>query len=77
MKEKEDIKVENIKIEQVDLDCSVISNEENENLHATNLWFQNGTIVVRWVDENGADYTSNLLEENVEIMWEIIKSIKK
>jgi len=40
------------------------------------LWFENNAIIVRWVDSNGSDSTSNLLEDNPEMIWEILKSIK-
>ena len=41
------------------------------------MWFENGTVVVRWVyDDNGSDATSELLEEDPKTIWKIIKSIK-
>ena len=64
-------------VEQIDLDGSVSTNDgENGEIYATNLWFENNTIVVRWVDNNGADSTSDLLEDNPTLIWEILKSIK-
>jgi hypothetical protein len=63
--------------EQIDLDCSASTNDgENGEIHAANLWFDNNTIVVRWVDENGAESTSDLLADNPSMIWEILKSIK-
>ena len=65
--------------EQIDLDGSVIENDaENGEIYAANLWFENNTIVVRWVEnnDNGADMTSDLLNEDPAFIWEILKSIK-
>ena len=65
--------------EQIDLDGSVIENDtENGEIYAANLWFENNTIVVRWVEnnENGADMTSDLLNEDPAFIWKILKSIK-
>ena len=65
--------------EQIDLDGSVIENDtENGEIYAANLWFENSTIVVRWVEnnENGADMTSDLLNEDPTFIWKILKSIK-
>ena len=62
---------------QIDLDCSARTADGiNGELCATNLWFENNAIIVRWVDSNGSDSTSNLLEDNPEMIWEILKSIK-
>lgn len=64
-------------VEQIDLDGSArADSRENGDIHAANLWFDNNTIVVRWVDSNGADSTSALLEDNPSMIWEILKSIK-
>ena len=64
--------------DMIDLDGSVVDNENGVNTHAANLWFENGTIVVRWVEENnGADATSELLQESPERIWAIIKSIRQ
>ena len=63
--------------EQINLNCTVTTNDgENGEIHATNLWFDNNTIVVRWIDENGADSTSDLLADNPSMIWEVLKSIK-
>ena len=63
--------------EQIDLDGSASTNDrENGEIHAANLWFDNNTIVVRWVDENGVDSTSDLLADNPSMIWEVLKSIK-
>ena len=63
--------------EQIDLDGSVnVDDGINGRVCAANLWLQNGEIIVRWVDENGADSTSNLLEDNPSMIWKILKSIK-
>ena len=62
---------------QIDLDCSARTADGiNGELCAANLWFENNAIIVRWVDSNGSDSTSNLLEDNPEMIWEILKSIK-
>ena len=64
-------------VEQIDLDGSASTDDgENGEIRAANLWFDNNTIVVRWVDCNGADSTSNLLEDNPSMIWEILRSIK-
>ena len=64
-------------VEQIDLDGSASTNDgENGEMRAANLWFDNNTIVVRWIDNNGADSTSILLEDNPSMIWEILKSIK-
>jgi len=64
--------------DMIDLDCSVVDSENGFNTHAANLWFENGTIVVRWVnEENGGDATSELLQESPELIWAIIKSIRQ
>ena len=50
---------------------------DDEGNSAVNLWFENNTIVVRWVDENGADCTSDLLEDDPSVIWDIISSIRQ
>lgn len=57
------------------LDGSVIDTDEK--CYAANLWCENDEIVVRWVyEENGADATSLLLDEDPKTIWDIIRSIK-
>ena len=63
--------------EQIDLDGSASTDDgENGEIYAANMWFDNNTIVVRWVDDNGAESTSDLLADNPSMIWEILKSIK-
>ena len=63
---------------EITLNCSATTDDGvNGEISAASLYFDNGKIVVRWVDANGADSTSDLLEDNPEMIWEILKSIKK
>ena len=65
-------------VNEITLDCSATTDDGvNGEISAASLYFDNGKIVVRWVDANGADSTSDLLEDNPEMIWEILKSIKK
>lgn len=64
--------------EMIDLDCSVTTKDDGEDCYAANLWFEKDGIVVRWVyPSNGADTTSSLLDEEPNVIWDIIKSIKR
>lgn len=64
--------------DMIDLDGSVVFKDNDGSIaKATNMWFENGTVVVRWVyDDNGSDTTSELLEEDPKTIWKIIKSIR-
>jgi len=65
--------------EQIDLDCSVKSYDDDGNEYtAINLFLDNGTINVTWVEvDSGADCVSNLTDEHKTLIWELIKSIKQ
>lgn len=57
--------------EDIDLNGSVYDNEGN----ATGLYFDNGRIVVLWTYFEGTHGTSELLDDDEDFIWEIIKSI--
>lgn len=62
----------------IELSTSVTKNDPNfGEVQPIDLWFRNNIIIVRWANENttGEEATSNLLEEEPSMIWEILKGI--
>lgn len=63
--------------ESIEIYTNVSKNDGNNgDVYPTDLWFRNGSIIVRWAGDNGADITSDLLTEDPSMIWEILKGIK-